>query len=395
MDASVKKNRNGVRHSSRIELSQRALHKNYEFIRKKAGEQAIISSVVKANAYGHGIRQFVPMAEKCGIRHFSVASSFEAMEVLEAMTRDSTIMIMGILHSEDLSWVIENDIEFYVFDYSRIHESAEMARKIGKKAIIHLEVETGGNRTGLPEKDLIKTLKLLKKEKEFIDFKGLCTHYAGIETLANQFRIVKQIKRFKQIYGKAQKFGYEPRICHTACSAATLAFPETIMDMVRVGTALYGMWPSPDIYNLHLMRENKIKDHPLHRVLTWKSSIMHIKHVAKDQFVGYGTSFQAPADMQVAVIPIGYSNGYDRSLSNRGFVLIKGKKAPVVGLINMNVFMVDVTSIPNIGIGEEVVLVGRQKNNVITIKSFSEFSNSINNEFVSRLPGAIPRYVVR
>ena len=389
------KTKTKVSHSSRIELSQSALKKNVEFIRSKVSDHTIISAVVKANAYGHGISMFVPMAEKCEIRHFAVASSYEAWEVLQAITKDSTIMIMGILHPEDLEWVIENEIEFFVFDFQRLKESCEIAQKIGKKAIIHLEVETGGNRTGLPEQELTKALTFLKENKKCLEFKGLCTHYAGIETLANQFRIVKQIQKFNELYNATKKFGYSPQIRHTACSAATLAFPETTMDMVRVGTALYGLWPSPDIYNLHLMRENKIKDHPLKRVMTWKTRVMHIKQISKDDFVGYGTSFQASRNMKIAVIPIGYSNGYDRSLSNRGYVLIKGKKAPIVGLINMNVFMVDISSIPDVEVGDEVVLVGRQKNNAISIKSFSEFSNSINNEFVSRLPDAIPRYRVR
>ncbi len=304
-------------------------------------------------------------------------------------------MIMGILHPEDLEWVIKNDIEFFVFDFERLRESCETALRIGKKAIIHLEVETGGNRTGLPEDQLSKALSFLKKNKQCLQFKGFCTHYAGIETLANQFRIVKQIQKFNELYEATKKFGYAPELRHTACSAATLAFPETTMDMVRVGTALYGLWPSPDIYNLHLMHENKIQDHPLTRVLTWKTRVMHIKRIYKDDFIGYGTSFQAPRNMAIAVIPIGYSNGYDRSLSNRGYVLIKGKKAPIVGLINMNVFMVEITAMPDVEVGEEVVLVGRQKNNTISIKSFSEFSNSINNEFVSRLPDAIPRYKVK
>lgn len=122
---------------------------------------------------------------------------------------------------------------------------------------------------------------------------------------------------------------------------------------------------------------------------------MHVKQVARDDFVGYGTSFQAPRDMTVAVLPIGYSSGYPRDLSNRGQVLIHGKKAPVVGLVNMNVFMVDVTHIAGVQVGDMAVLVGRQRNNAITLRSFSEFANALNNEFASRLPTAIPRTVVK
>lgn len=384
-----------VRHSSRIELSQAALKQNINFIRKKIGPDTIFSSVVKADAFGHGIGTFVPMAEKAGIRHFSVASSYEAWEVSEARTEDSTIMIMGILYDEDLDWVIKNDIEFFVFDLYRLHKAKEAAREAGKKAIIHLEVETGGNRTGLEESKLDEALEYIEKHSEWIRFEGFCTHFAGIESLSNQFRTNKQLDAFNELYQRTIKSGINPKLQHTACSAAALAFPETVKDLVRIGTAHYGMWPSPDIYNLHLQQTGKNRDAPLKRVLTWKTDVMHIKEIKKDEFVGYGTSFQAPRDMKIAVLPLGYSNGYPRTLSNRGEVIIRGKKAPVVGLINMNVFMVDVSHIDDVKVGDEVVLIGRQNNLVISIRSFSEFTNAINNELVSRLPNAIPRVALK
>lgn len=385
-----------VQHSSHIELSQSALKNNISFIRKKTGSDAIFSSVVKANAFGHEISKFVPMVEKCGVRHFSVASSYEAWEVAQARTKpESKIMIMGILYPNDLPWVIENEIEFFVYDYRQLENARSVAEQVGKPAIIHLEVETGGNRTGLPVTYLEKTIKYLKKHKDEIQFEGLCTHFAGIESLANQFRINRQLQNFKDIDKKIRRWGYEPKLRHTACSAAAIAFPDTVMDLVRVGTAQYGMWPSPDIYNMHLMQTGKKRDMPLKRILSWKTNIMHVKEIKKDEFVGYGTSFQANRDMTIAVIPIGYSNGYPKAISNRGYVLINGKKAPVCGLINMNVFMVDISNIPESDVGDEVVLIGKQKNNTIGIKSFTDFSTAINNELVSRLPTAIPRVVVK
>jgi alanine racemase len=384
-----------VRHSSRIELSLSALKKNIRFIREKTGSDVIFSSVVKANAFGHGIDPFVPMAEKCGIRHFAVASSYEAYEVLKARKTGSHVMIMGILYDSDLEWVIENEVEFFVYDLQRLERARDVARKLGKIAVIHLEIETGGNRTGLPENELGKAVRFISRNKEFIQYAGFCTHFAGIESLANQFRINRQLNKFKELYVLSTKNGVKPSLRHTACSAAALAFPDTVMDLVRIGTSQFGLWPSPDIYNLHLQHTGKVKDSPLTRVLTWKTDIMHVKNIKKDEFVGYGTSYQAERDMTIAVLPIGYSNGYPRALSNKGEVLIHGKKAPVVGLVNMNVFMVDITSIPQARPGDEVVLIGRQKNHNITIRSFSEFTNLINNELVSRLPAAIPRTEVR
>jgi alanine racemase len=273
---------------------------------------------------------------------------------------------------------------------------AEIAQEVGTPARIHLELETGGNRTGLPEDQLSDALRLLKRHARWIEFAGLCTHLAGAESIATQFRISKQLDAFAHARSVVAKRGMRARHYHVASSAAALAMPErAAMDLVRVGISSYGLWPSNDIYNLHLMRINRSRDNPLLRVLTWKTEVMHVKEVKKDQFVGYGTSYQASKDMTIAVLPLGYANGYPRETSNKGHVLIRGYKAPIVGLVNMNLFMVDVTRIPDVAVGDTVVLIGRQRNNVIPISSFSEFSSSLNTEFVCRLPSSIPRQVVR
>ncbi|WKN32618.1 alanine racemase [Porifericola rhodea] len=386
--------RSEVQHSSRIELSQSALQNNVDFVREKVGPDPIISAVVKSNAYGHGTRYFIPMLTKCGVKHFSVASSFEAQEVLKACLPDCEIVIMGILYSKDLEWAIYHNIQYYVFDLERIRQSVEAAKRVGKKAVVHLEVETGGNRTGLPIEQMEEALDLLKANAKYIDFRGLCTHLAGAETLANQFRIRRQIIRYNEFYDLAEQKGYLPSLKHIASSAAALTLPEARMDMVRVGIALYGLWPSPDVYNMHLVEINQMSDNPLHRVISWKTDIMHLKDVKEGEFIGYGTSYQALRDMKVAVIPLGYANGYSRSLSNKGFVLIRGKRANICGLINMNLFMVDVTYIEDAEVGDEVVLIGNQASNSITISSFSDFANQLNNELMSRLPSDIPRCIV-
>lgn len=384
-----------VRHSSRIQLSQSALQNNVTFVREKVGEEPIISAIVKANAYGHGVDNFVPMLYNSGVRHFAVASAYEASQVLKACPDGCEIMVMGILYPNDLEWIIYHGIQYYVFDLERLKQSIIAARKVGKKAIIHLEVETGGNRTGLPIKKLDEALKLLKKNSKFVDFRGMCTHLAGAETVANNFRIRRQIIRFQEAYELATKRKCIPQLRHIASSAAALTIPEARMDLVRIGIALYGLWPSPDVYNMHLVELNKMSDNPLHRVLSWKTDIMHVKKVKEGEFIGYGTSFQAPDKMKIAIIPLGYANGYARSLSNKGFVLIKGKRANICGLINMNLFMVDVSHIPRVKVGDEVVLIGHQDNNSITISSFSDFANQLNNELMSRLPSDIPRQVTK
>jgi alanine racemase len=384
-----------VKHSSRIELKQSAYKNNINFIKKKIGDNVILSSVVKANAYGHGIRTFVPMAEKCGVSHFSVASSFEAEEVLSVCSSSSRIMIMGIIYEEDIPWAIENEIEFFVYNYERMPKTLAAAKIVGKAAKVHIEVETGANRTGLPHKDFPKVLTFLKKHSEHVIFEGLCTHFGGAESISNQFKIDMQHKRYKDFLKQCREKKIKPNIRHIACSAAALAMKDTVYDMVRIGVAQYGFWPSPDIYFSHLHETNKKADASLKRIFTWKTDIMDIRDVEQGEFIGYGTSFQATHKMTIAVMPLGYSNGYPRALSNRGQVLIHGKKAPIVGLINMNLFMVDITHIKEAKLGDEVVLIGRQNNNVINVSSFTNSTQLLNNEMLSRLPAAIPRTVVR
>jgi alanine racemase len=384
-----------VKHSSRIELKQSALKANINFIKKKIGKKAILSSVVKANAYGHGIESFLPMAEKAGVHHFSVASSFEAEEVLNACHEKSTIMIMGIIYEEDIPWAIENDIEFFVYNYDRLPVTLAASKKVGKAAKVHIEVETGANRTGMPAEEFPKAINFLKKNKDSIVFQGLCTHFGGAESLSNQFKIEKQKSKYIEFLKQCKEKKFEPNIRHIACSAAALAMPDTVYDLVRVGVAQYGFWPSPDIYYHHLSETDKKSDGALKRIFSWKTDIMDIRDVPEGDFIGYGTAFQASHKMKIAVMPLGYSNGYPRALSNRGYVLICGKKAPIVGLINMNLFMVDITHIPEAKVGDEVVLIGRQKNNVINVSSFTNTTQLLNNEMLSRLPSAIPRTIVR
>lgn len=360
-------------------------------MRKKIGKDIKMASVVKANAYGHGIHQFVPMAEKCGVDCFAVASSHEAEEVIEACSEDSQIIIMGILYEEDIPWAIKNDIQYYVFNYDRLELSNRIAKDLGKKAIIHLEVETGANRTGLPKHDFDKAINYLKEHKDNLQFEGLCTHLGGAETIANKFKIDAQIERFDEFLNRCKEIGHEPNLRHMASSAAAIAFEETRYDMVRIGVSQYGFWPSPDIHYLHLRETDKNVEKGLKRIFTWKTDVMDLRKVDEGEYIGYGTAYQAVQDMTIAVLPLGYSNGYPRALSNKGYVLIKGKKAPVLGLINMNLFMVNITHIPDVEIGDEVVLVGRQKNNVIKVSSFTQQTHLLNAEMLSRLPTAIPR----
>jgi alanine racemase len=380
---------------SKIYLSQSSLANNLDFIRQQLGDDVLLSSVVKGNAYGHGIAQFVIMAEQCGVRHFSVFCADEAYQVREASTEKSDIMIMGDIANEDLTWAIENGIEFFVFEFDRFIEAVEVAKSLGIKAKIHIEVETGLNRTGFDKDSLPELAKIIVNNVEHVSLEGICTHLAGAESIANHVRIKKQLSIFNQTVKWLNKKGIIPKRKHTACSAAAMTYPKTRMDMVRIGILQYGFWPGPETF-IHFLGKQKVeyKQDPLKRVIKWKSTVMSTKSIARGEFIGYGNSYLAHQDMRVATVPVGYSHGYSRVLSNQGRALINNSRVGVIGLVNMNMMMLDVTEV-DVSKGDEVILIGGDNGLEISVASFGELSNQLNYELLTRLPYRIPRIITK
>ena len=379
--------------NSSIELNQTAYQNNIDFLRKTFGKKVQFSSVVKGNAYGHGIKEFVTMAYDCGVSHFSVFDVEEAKLIKEALTDKATIMVMGLVQEIDMEWVIANNVEFFVFDKIRLNQAVKAAKKLKIVAKLHIEAETGMNRTGFEKRELSAVITTFKKEKEHLYLKGLFTHYAGAESIANYYRVEKQIKKFEEIYQYLCDNDLKPEIKHSACSAASIMFPETRMDLVRIGIMQYGLWSSPEVF-VNYLSTKKNKTDPLKRVITWKSNVMSVKKVSIGDFIGYGTSFLAERNMKIAVVPIGYSHGYSRSLSNQGRVLINGQRCIVVGSVNMNMMTVDVTDVAAVKKDDEVVLIGSQEDLTVSVASFSDFSNQLNYELLTRIAKTIPRKII-
>lgn len=378
--------------TSYIELSQSALEENYKFLKSVVGEQTLISTVIKGNAYGHGIVDLVPMAIKAGQRHFSVFSADEA-RLCREVAPNAEIMIMGMLDNEELEWAITNNIQFYIFEVDRLEIALKIAKKLNQLAQIHLELETGMNRTGLRKKEVLKVIELLSQNENYI-LKGVCTHFAGAESIGNYVRIQEQIKSFKKQRKQLAKEGLIAERYHLASSAATLSYPKTQMDMVRIGILNYGFWPSTETF-IHFVKDKLDRTDPLRRILSWKSKVMSTKTVETGEFIGYGTTYMARENMKIATVPVGYSHGYSRSLSNQGRVLVNGERVSVVGIVNMNMMVLDITDIPDTKKGDEVVLIGNQGDYSISVSSFSELSDQLNYELLTRLPHNIPRKVIK
>jgi alanine racemase len=232
-------------------------------------------------------------------------------------------------------------------------------------------------------------MKILENP-DYLELEGICTHYAGAESVANFVRVNRQISKFNKTQKKIESLGLKPRIRHTACSAAAMNYPRTKMDMVRIGIMQYGFWPSIETLIQYLHGQDRKYD-PLKRVISWKSKVMSLKTVNEGEFISYGNTYLATEPKRIAIIPVGYSHGYSRMLSNQGRILIGGQRVAVIGMVNMNMLIADITAVPDVNLGDEAVIIGRQENLEITVASFSEISNQVNYELLVRLPESIRR----
>lgn len=387
-----------MRSSSQIILDKGAMKKNWEFFRSYYGEDIKICAVVKGNAYGHGIEEYIPLLEECGVTDFAVFNAGEAYDVHEVADRDSTLIIMGAMDREDLEWAVEKGVEFYVFDMERLEATIEIAKQKKKKAIIHIEAETGMYRTGFSIDKVNDVIRLLRENEEHLTFRGLCMHFAGAEHISNYVRLKQQKVNFRKFVRKFKAEGIEPEIIHTCCSAASVRFPDMRYDMLRIGIMQYGFWPSPEIMVEYMNKEgieiNGEIQSPLKRVIRWESKVMGVKIVPRGGYIGYGYSYRADKEMKIAVVPVGYAHGFSRGLSNSGRVLIHGARLPVIGIVNMNCIAVDITEMEeNVQQGDTVVMIGKEGTREISVASFGEMTSQLNYELLTRLPRNIPRVV--
>jgi alanine racemase len=384
-----------MRVTSHIELNQAAYKTNLKFIRALIGAKCQFSSVIKGNAYGHGIESFAPMAEDCGVNHFSVFSAHEAYRLSKVIQQKTTTLIMGVVDStEEIEWAIDNDIEFFVFDRERLIKALEVAKRLNKKARIHIELETGMNRTGFDTNSLQHIIPILTDNSAHFSLNGLCTHFAGAESIANYLRVKKQIIQFNKQKKLLTNSHLHFKHHHLACSAAVINYPSTINDLVRVGIMQYGFWPNRET-QMKYYTNVKHHENPLNPVISWKTHVMGIKDVPEGEFISYGNSVLTEAPMRIATVPVGYSHGFSRSLSNQGKVLIRGNRLDVVGLVNMNMMIVDISNCPEIQKGDEVVIIGKQGNLAISVDSFGDLSSQLNYELLTRLPEEIPRRIIQ
>ncbi len=382
-----------LKSNSWVEIKKDALVHNIKQFRKIIGDDVILAPAVKANAYGHGLIPASKIMIEAGADWLCVDSIHEAKALREANIL-TPIYIFGYVLTGDLEYVIDLDCKILVYNYETVDRLAELAEKKKKLVDVHLKVETGTNRQGLPIDELIPFAQHIQT-KPFLHIEGLSTHFANIEDVKNHEYTDRQIKLFDEAYEKLQDAGIDIIIRHCANASATMLFPKTHYDMVRPGISLYGIWPSDVVEEF--VKESKL-DIVLEPVFSWKTRVAQIKKLSAGSSVGYGCTFTAEQDMQIAVIPVGYYNGYDRNISGKGYVLVHDQKASVIGRVCMNMIIIDVTGIKNLKPEDEVVLLGNGKENSVPIKEFAQWVDRIVYELPTRITGwaieEIPRIVV-
>ncbi|MBU0728077.1 alanine racemase [Patescibacteria group bacterium] len=364
-----------------VEISKSALAHNIKTFRKLIGKDKVLAVAVKANAYGHGLVECSKEFLKAGADYLCVNAVFEAEELRKAGIK-SPILIIGYTPLSDLSKAVKLNCDLTVYN----SETVKALGKIKGKSNVHLKIETGNHRQGIRIEDLPSISNLLNEYKQ-IQVAGISTHFANLEDRVNHSYALYQLKEFKKAIRIIEEDGHAPHYRHTASTAATILLPEAHFNFVRVGIGAYGLWPSE---KTEKAAERAGINITLKPALTWKSIVAQVKEVKKGSLVGYGCSYEMLRDGKMAVIPVGYYDGYVRALSSRGQVLIKGKRAPVIGRICMNLIMVDVTDIPNVKLEDEVVLIGKG----ITAEELGEWSKTINYEVTTRIGERISRIYI-
>lgn len=372
-----------------IEVSASALRANLATAERIAGSARVIP-VVKANAYGHGLTQVVKALEETRVPFFAVDSVEEA-RVIRELNPQVPVLLLGYIPRHQLKEVIESGWSFVCSKLEMVSWAVEHVTK-EHPAKLHLEIETGLYRQGADERELEMMLEYLQHHEEGIVVEGICSHFASAENVQDQSSVERQERVFWERYEQVESAGFAPTWRHIACSAAIWLRTSERFEAVRLGISLYGIWSSAGVAEAALQKHAQLTLKP---ALTWKTLIAEVKTVPGGAEVGYGGTERVTRPTRLAVLPIGYADGFDRRLSSCGEVLVHGRRAKVIGRVCMNMCMVDVTDIPNVQVEDEVVLYGTQGQERVSPQDTEvRLANFIAYEAVARLRADIPRVLV-
>ena len=358
---------------------------NMEQMKQRIDGDTKIMAVIKSDGYGHGAIQVAEVLEKYDyIWGFAVATLDEAV-VLRTEGIQKPILVLGCIFPDQYLEMLDNDIRMNVYTEEMAKEISYMARREGKTAYLHIKLDTGMARLGFAvNNESVDAITRISKLPN-VNMEGVFTHFAKADETDKTFT-KNQISQFVSMTEKLRERGVTFPYEHCANSAAIIDVEDARFDIVRAGISTYGLYPSEEV------NQNAVHLKP---ALALKSHVAFVKEIEEGTPVSYGGTFVAEKKMKIATIPVGYGDGYPRSLSGKGYVLIRGKKAGILGRICIDQFMVDVTDIEGVSFGDKVTLIGRDGNEAISVEKLSELSGRFNYEFICALGKRIPRVYVK
>ncbi len=367
-----------------IETNSRAITYNLKQFKKTLGPGVLLMPVIKRNAYGHGFLETAHIVgESAIVDRICVASLDEAVSLLKhGIKKPIVILSFYELDSPDILLAIRNNVAFPVYDKKQISTLDRYAKSLKKTAIVHVKIDTGTSRLGILPHEAVNFATYIKKFSH-IKWEGLWSHFSSSEN--DPMETARQKTIFDQVVSDLKQAGSEPPLKHFACTASTILYPDTHYNAVRVGLGTYGLYPS-------LACQKKITLKP---ALAWHTRLIQVKNIPAGTSISYGKTFTTKRPTVLGILPIGYYDGYDRKLSSKAHVLVKGKRCAVLGRICMNLTMIDLTDLNTpVKPGEQVTLIGNSKKATISADELAENSTTINYEIVDRLNPLIPRIIL-
>lgn len=366
------------------EIDLGAIGHNVRELRRITSPRARLMAIVKANAYGHGAVEVARVALANGAERLGVALLQEAIELRRAAF-GVPILVLGYTPPDSSLELVKYNLTQTVFDFQGAEALSWAAVQLRKPAKIHLKVDTGMGRLGFVAsnpRSLEEVLRIARLPG--LEIEGIYTHFAASDS-KDKSSARRQLELFQEFGRQLEKMGLEIPLKHTANSGAIIDMPEAHLDLVRAGISLYGLYPSEEV------DKNKISLRP---AMTLKARIAYVKEVGPDSGISYGSTYITSGWERIATIPLGYADGYNRRLSNRAEVLIKGQRCPVVGRVCMDQFMVSVSRLDLVEAGEEVVLFGRQGQQELPVDELAALLDTINYELVCAVSSRVPRLYV-
>jgi len=338
-------------------------------------------AVVKSDAYGHGVIPVARTALTAGAEWLGVALVEEGVELRTAGI-DVPILVMCPLTPEAAPAAIEHELTVTVCDEQSADALEAEAMDLGRRAVVHLKVDTGMGRWGLLPDDVVPFAERLSRLPH-VHVEGIFSHFATADEIERSFAL-RQVRVFREVLDALDQRGLKPEMRHMANTAATMTLPESHFDLVRNGIGIYGLYPSPD-----MTRSPSLKE-----AMRLATRIVQIKNVGQGTSLSYGRTFVTRRPSRIAVLPVGYGDGYPRLLSNQAEVLVRGSRAPVVGRVCMDAILADITDIAGAVVGDEVVLFGRQDGDQISIDEIAAKTDTINYEITCDIGKRVPRRYV-